>query len=70
MEQAAATESAGSSAELEALMAQPGRDLLILFGSQSGNGEDLAFRTQAKASAFGLTCVVADMEGFDIHTLA
>ena len=69
-EAAAAVETGDSSAELDALMAQPARDLLILYGSQSGNGEDLAFRTQAKAAAFGLTCVVADMQGFDPATLA
>ena len=60
---------AKSSGEIDAIMSDGDRKLVILFGSQSGNSEDLAFRTQSKASSFGLNAEVHDMEGFDLGTL-
>jgi len=61
------TVSAGSG-ELEEIM-EGERDLLILFGSQSGNSEGLAHETAAKAATFGLNPRVVDMEEFSIEGL-
>ena len=58
-----------TSEELNAIMEDGDRRLVILFGSQSGNSEDLAFRTQVKSKEFGLNAEVFDMEGFDLGTL-
>jgi len=59
----------GNSEELDALM-QGERDLLILFGSQSGNSEGLAHDTAKKAAIFGLNPRVVDMEDYSIEELA
>ena len=59
-----------TSGELDEIMADGDRKLVILFGSQSGNSEDLAFRIKSKASKFGLNPEVFDMEGFDLNTLS
>ena len=58
-----------SSDELNAIIADGDRKLVILFGSQSGNSEDLAFRIQVKSKEFGLNAEVFDMEGFDLGSL-
>ncbi len=58
-----------TSGELDEIMADGDRKLVILYGSQSGNSEDLAFRIKAKASEFGLNPEVFDMEGFDLNSL-
>ena len=57
-----------NSEELDAIM-QGERDLLILFGSQSGNSEGLAHDTAKKSSVFGLNARVVDMEEFSIDDL-
>ena len=64
-----ATSEGESSGEIDAIMSDGDRKLVILFGSQSGNSEDLAFRTKSKASSFGLNAEVHDMEGFDLGSL-
>ena len=46
------------------------RNLLILFGSQTGNAEGLATKTAKLASNYGLNATVADMDGFDIESLS
>ena len=51
----APAEASGDGA-LDAVMAGD-RDLHILFGSQSGNSEDLAFQTQAKSKDFGFPVI-------------
>ena len=58
------TDSAGS-ADLGDIM-EGERDLLILFGSQSGNSEGLAHETAAKSKQFGLNARVVDMEEISI----
>ena len=58
-----------SSGELDEIMSDGDRKLVVLFGSQSGNSEDLAFRVKSKASEFGLNAEVFDMEGFDLNSL-
>ena len=58
-----------STNEIDTIMSDGDRKLVILFGSQSGNSEDLAFRTQSKAASFGLNAEVHDMEGFDLGSL-
>ena len=64
------SEVVSSSSGLDDIMTDGDRKLVILFGSQSGNSEDLAFRTKAKASQFGLNAEVFDMEGFDLGSLS
>jgi len=59
-----------TSGELDEIMVDGDRKLVILFGSQSGNSEDLAFRAKSKASEFGLNAEVIDMEGFDLGLLS
>ena len=46
------------------------RNLLILFGSQTGNAEGLATKTAKLASNYGLNATVTDMDGFDIESLS
>ena len=46
------------------------RSLHILFGSQSGNSEDLAVKFGKRAKSYGLESTVHDMDGFDISSLA
>ncbi len=46
------------------------RSLHILFGSQSGNSEDLAVKFGKRAKSYGLESTVHDMDGFDIASLA
>ena len=45
-----ATSEGESSGEIDAIMSDGDRKLVVLFGSQSGNSEDLAFRVKSKAS--------------------
>jgi len=46
------------------------RDLLILFGSQTGNATDLAEKSAKRAADFGLNARVVDMDDFDPSNLA
>jgi flavodoxin/ferredoxin len=46
------------------------RNLLILFGSQTGNAEGLATKTAKLAANYGLNATVADMDGFNVDSLS
>ena len=46
------------------------RSLHILFGSQTGNSEDLAVKFGKRAKSYGLESTVHDMDGFDLASLA
>ena len=54
---------------LEGLLATGDRSMSIMFGSQSGNSEDLASKFAKRASDYGLDATVVDMDGFDLATL-
>ena len=54
---------------LEGLLATGDRSMSIMFGSQSGNYEDLASKFAKRASDYGLDATVVDMDGFDLATL-
>ncbi|MDP6661459.1 MAG: flavodoxin domain-containing protein [Candidatus Thalassarchaeaceae archaeon] len=55
---------------LEQLLTVGDRSLDILFGSQSGNSEDLASKLAKQAKAYGLEGNVHDMDGFDFNSLS
>ena len=55
---------------LEGLLASGDRSLNILFGSQSGNSEELAAKFAKRASDYGLEATVHDMDGFDISSMS
>jgi len=55
--------------DLEGLLATGDRSMSIMFGSQSGNSEDLAAKFAKRASDYGLDATVVDMDGFDLSTL-
>ena len=55
---------------LEGLLSAGDRTLNILFGSQSGNSEELAAKYAKKASDFGLEATVHDMDGFDLSSMS
>lgn len=46
------------------------RNLIILFGSQTGNAEELAAKTAKLASNYGLNATVVDMDGFNVDSLS
>ncbi len=46
------------------------RELVIMFGSQTGNAEGLAAVTAKKAADYGLQAKVVDMDGYDLKNLA
>ena len=46
------------------------RSLAILFGSQSGNSEELAAKLAKQAADYGLEGTVHDMDGFDFGSLS
>jgi len=46
------------------------RSLLVLFGSQSGNAEDLASKVGKAASKYGLEATVKGMDEIKITDLA
>jgi sulfite reductase alpha subunit-like flavoprotein len=56
--------------EVVAFISEGDRSLHILFGSQSGNSEDLAVKIGKQASSFGLESTVHDMDGFDLSSLS
>ena len=55
---------------LEDLLYGGDRSLEILFGSQSGNSEELAAKMAKEAKAYGLEGNVHDMDGFDFNSLS
>ena len=55
---------------LGTLLTEGDRSLHILFGSQSGNSEDLAAKFAKKSSTYGLDATVHDMDGFDLASLS
>ncbi len=55
---------------IEQLLATGDRTLCILFGSQSGNSEDLAAKLAKQAKSYGLEGTVHDMDGFDFNSLS
>ncbi|MEC8721692.1 MAG: flavodoxin domain-containing protein, partial [Candidatus Thermoplasmatota archaeon] len=56
--------------ELSSFLSDGDRSLHILFGSQSGNSEDLAVKFGKQAKSYGLESTVHDMDGFDFASLA
>ena len=55
---------------IDELLSVGDRSLSILFGSQSGNSEDLAAKFAKQASDYGLEGTVHDMDGFDFGSLS
>jgi len=55
---------------LEGLLSSGDRSLSILFGSQSGNSEELAAKFAKRASDYGLVASVNDMDGFDLSSMS
>ena len=53
-----------------AFLIEGDRSLHILFGSQSGNSEDLASKIGKKSATYGLDATVHDMDGFDFASLS
>ena len=58
------------SGDLEGLISSGDRSLVILFGSQSGNSEELAAKISKDAKSYGLVGGVHDMDGFDFNSLS
>ena len=56
--------------DVTAFLSDGDRSLHILFGSQSGNSEDLAVKVGKQAKSFGLESTVHDMDGFDLSSLS
>ena len=56
--------------ELSSFLSDGDRSLHILFGSQSGNSEDLAVKFGKQAKSYGLESTVHDMDGFDFASLS
>jgi len=55
---------------IDELLSVGDRSLSILFGSQSGNSEDLAAKFAKQAANYGLEGTVHDMDGFDFGSLS
>lgn len=58
------------SGDLEGLISSGDRSLVILFGSQSGNSEELAAKISKDAKSYGLVGEIHDMDGFDFNSLS
>ena len=56
-------------ADVVSFLSDGDRSLHILFGSQSGNSEDLAVKFGKLAKSYGLESTVHDMDGFDLSSL-
>jgi len=56
--------------DIEELLSVGDRGLSILFGSQSGNSEELAAKWAKLAANYGLEGAVHDMDGFDLASLS
>ncbi|KAL7746978.1 hypothetical protein RI367_007690 [Sorochytrium milnesiophthora] len=66
--------SSASPAKLEdksliAKLTSANKNILILYGSQTGTAEEYANRLAKEASRFGLTCLTADPEDYDMADL-
>ncbi|MBJ84655.1 MAG: hypothetical protein CMB52_03970 [Euryarchaeota archaeon] len=57
-------------ADVSAFLTDGDRSLHILFGSQSGNSEDLAAKIGKKSATYGLEATIHDMDGFDLASLS
>ena len=55
--------------DLESLLTAGDRTMSILFGSQSGNSEELAEKFAKRSTDYGLDATVHDMDGFDLSAL-
>ena len=67
----AAVEEATETGEgLEGLLSSGDRSLNILFGSQSGNSEELAAKFAKRAADYGMEATVHDMDGFDLSSMS
>ena len=58
------------SADVGDFLTQGDRSLHILFGSQSGNSEDLAGKVAKKSASYGLSPTIHDMDGFNLASLS
>jgi len=56
--------------DIDELLSVGDRSLAILFGSQSGNSEELAAKLAKQAADYGLEGTVYDMDGFDFGSLS
>ena len=56
--------------DVGAFLVDGDRSIHILFGSQSGNSEDLASKLAKSSPVYGLDATVHDMDGFDLSSLA
>ncbi|MDC0149591.1 flavodoxin domain-containing protein [Candidatus Poseidoniales archaeon] len=56
--------------DIDELLSVGDRSLAILFGSQSGNSEELAAKLAKQAADYGLEGTVYDMDGFDFSSLS
>jgi len=55
--------------DLDSLLTTGDRTLNLLFGSQSGNSEELAAKFAKQATDYGLDATVHDMDGFDLASM-
>ena len=60
----------GSDTGLDHFLNSGDRNLSVLFGSQSGNSEELASKIVKESSRYGLSGTVHDMDGFDFNSLS
>ena len=63
-------DSADTGEGLEGLLSVGDRTLNILFGSQSGNSEELAAKYAKRAVDYGMDATVHDMDGFDLSSMS
>lgn len=56
--------------DIDELLSVGDRSLAILFGSQSGNSEELAAKLAKQAADYGIQGTVHDMDGFDFGSLS
>jgi len=68
--EAAVEESTETGEGLEGLLSSGDRSLNILFGSQSGNSEELAAKFAKRAPDYGMEATVHDMDGFDLSSMS
>tara|TARA_B100000029_G_scaffold327012_1_gene319418 strand:+ start:1924 stop:3891 length:1968 start_codon:yes stop_codon:yes gene_type:complete len=68
--EAAVEETTETGEGLEGLLSSGDRSLNILFGSQSGNSEELAAKFAKRAADYGMEATVHDMDGFDLSSMS
>jgi len=68
--EAAVEETTETGEGLEGLLSSGDRSLNILFGSQSGNSEELAAKFAKRAPDYGMEATVHDMDGFDLSSMS